>query len=71
MHFYLSQNTCSVESWLSAQSFCHSVGGDLPVLRNWEYMDHINSIAKPWPVYIGLIEVNLRSSFSYIAAVTS
>ena len=32
-------------------------------------MYHINSIAKPWPVYVGLTEVNLKcfsSYFSYI-----
>ena len=35
-----------------------SIGGNLPVLRQWVYMYHINDIAKPWPVYIGVTQVN-------------
>ena len=44
-------------SWLSAQSYCESIGGNLPVLRHWEHLYHINAIAKPLPVYIGVTEV--------------
>ena len=43
---------------MSAQSYCKSIGGNLPVLRQWEYMYHIDAIAKPWPVYIGVTQVN-------------
>ena len=53
---------CSVESWMSAQKYCKSIGGNLPVLRQWEYLYHINDIAKPWPVYIGMTQVNYISS---------
>ena len=54
---------CSAESWLSAQSYCQSVGGSLPVLRQWEYLYHINVVAQPWPVYIGAREVSVKCIF--------
>ena len=57
LHFSLPKH--STESWLSAQSYCKRNGGDLPVLRHFEYMYYINNIAKPWPVYLGLMEVSL------------
>ena len=47
---------------MSAQNYCKSIGGDLPVLRQWEYLYHINDIAKPWPVYIGVTLVSYISS---------
>ena len=50
---------CSVESWLTAQNYCQSINGNLLVLRQWEYLYHINAIAKPWPVYIGVTEVSV------------
>ena len=50
---------CSVESWLTAQNYCKSINGNLPVLRQWENLYHINVIAKPWPVYIGVTEVSV------------
>ena len=53
---------CSVESWISAQNYCKSIGGNLPVLRHWEYLYHINAIAKPRPVYIGVTQVNYIST---------
>ena len=59
---YLTSISCisSVESWLSAQSFCKNIGGNLPVLRQWEYLYHINVIVKPFPVYIGVTEVSIK-----------
>ena len=49
---------------MSAQRYCKSIGGNLPVLRQWENMYHINDIAKPWPVYIGVMQVNYDISSS-------
>ena len=49
---------------MSAQRYCKNIGGNLPVLRQWEYLYHINAIAKPWPVYIGVTQVNLMSVFT-------
>ena len=46
-----------MKSWQSAQKYCQNLGGDLPVVKYWEDLQRINSIAKPWPVYMGLREV--------------
>ena len=46
---------------MSAQNYCKSIGGNLPVVRQWEYLYLINDIAKPWPVYIGVTQVSLMS----------
>ena len=43
---------------MSVQRYCESIGGTLPVLRQWENLYHINMIAKPWPVYIGMTMVS-------------
>ena len=56
-NFTFSVTFFSVESWLSARNYCKSIGGDLPLLRHFEYLYHINTIAKPWPVYVGLSQV--------------
>ena len=47
---------------MSAQNYCKSIGGNLPVLRQWEYMCYINEIVKPLPVYFGVTQVNYISS---------
>ena len=44
---------------MSAQHYCKSIGGNLPVVRQFEYLYVINDIAKPWPVYTGVTKVNL------------
>ena len=51
-----------MKSWVSARNYCHSVGGDLPVVKYWEDLQHINNIAKPWPVYMGLREVHIANT---------
>ena len=28
------------------------------MLRQWEYLYHINTLAKPWPVYVGVTKVH-------------
>ena len=36
------------------------------MLRQWEHLYHINNIAKPWPVYIGLREVRTNCQCLYV-----
>ena len=57
LHYHIFS---SAESWFSAQNYCASIGGSLPVLRQWESLYRINSAAKPWPVYIGMTQVSAK-----------